>query len=504
LSDKVISAVASPFTTHCASMQMADTDVEAPPSAYDYDKLPDATKYVRLFELHPGDGFKNIVRGRLVTVKRSKVKKKYQALSYAWGSDIKTKAVMLDGKILGITANLEEALRRLQAEETRRARVLWIDAICINQEDPRERSEQVAKMASTFSNAHTVIAWLGEDSANCDGRIMFHCFEELSTAGREYDAARRALLTQCHAFFEQFFNRPLWRRTWIYQEVFVAKRAQLMCGHYVLPWETLMAGLDKACVPLGFFLWNYSTAYRATIAYVLRYHQMTSATNMLQMCSVLQPLQCKDARDHIAALLGLFPAIQFRIDYEATPKENYTRFARYWASTEQHGSVDVLEYATVFPHQCEADTRVCDWPSWVPDWRGKPAPCETQGPFVDTSFRSTEIHSHSLLVHSTLTLRIYPLYYVDTNCDSWAALEATFLLAVVGHPVDPKPGDVVVSLGSKPHIKLFVVRPLQPKICPQESCYRLIASCNPQIPHYDKAAKALARSRPAGKQINII
>lgn len=95
----------------------------------------------------------------------------YQALSYVWGSpeDGRTmtvypfEAAVLGDKSLGvipITRNLDIALRYLRYKT--HLATLWVDAICINQDDDREKLHQIKLMARTFSEASRCLIWLGE------------------------------------------------------------------------------------------------------------------------------------------------------------------------------------------------------------------------------------------------------------------------------------------------------------------------------------------------------
>ncbi len=84
----------------------------------------------------------------------------YRALSYVWGSSERTHEIWIDGHPIPITANLFEALRAIQ-EQARVDTYIWADAICINQEDATERSEQVQLMRTIYHDAIHVHIWLG-------------------------------------------------------------------------------------------------------------------------------------------------------------------------------------------------------------------------------------------------------------------------------------------------------------------------------------------------------
>lgn len=95
--------------------------------------------------------------------------KSHHALSYCWGSDIKDHAILLNDRPLKITTNLYAALeglhRLFEREGENRDHYVWVDAICINQDDQIEKSVQVQRMDSIYRQAERVIVWLGGEEA---------------------------------------------------------------------------------------------------------------------------------------------------------------------------------------------------------------------------------------------------------------------------------------------------------------------------------------------------
>ncbi|KAG0647087.1 Heterokaryon incompatibility protein [Hyphodiscus hymeniophilus] len=87
------------------------------------------------------------------------------ALSYAWGDPARTHEILIDGKKQGITENLYNALRDLQRDGIGDIKV-WADAICINQDDLGERSDQVFLMREIYHSAAEVRIWLGPSTKN--------------------------------------------------------------------------------------------------------------------------------------------------------------------------------------------------------------------------------------------------------------------------------------------------------------------------------------------------
>lgn len=102
----------------------------------------------------------------------------FEALSYVWGSPLNKKPIEVDGKDLKVTSNLECALQHLRDETP--TRTFWIDAICVDQSNLAERSEQVRLMAEIYGGAKQVILWLGCDDT--DTKPAFETARKLSAS----------------------------------------------------------------------------------------------------------------------------------------------------------------------------------------------------------------------------------------------------------------------------------------------------------------------------------
>lgn len=99
----------------------------------------------------------------------------YEALPYVWGSTDKPQSIVIDNQELLVTTNLHAALRRLR--DCFIERVIWIDALCINQESKDERARQIQLISKIYSQAARVVVWLGDAADNSD-----HALETTRTA----------------------------------------------------------------------------------------------------------------------------------------------------------------------------------------------------------------------------------------------------------------------------------------------------------------------------------
>lgn len=196
-----------------------------------------------------------------------RLKPHYEALSYEWRDRVGLVPVPCSGRYMLVTPNLKSALTKIRLKDE--VRTLWVDAVCINQEDVPERSQQVATMGSIFGDASPVIMWLGEEFLHTesgfvalglfakvydllDGTDMWHPGLEavtLQPGTSEYQVVSsilHELLDDCAAHshgLEDFFQRTPLTRAWILQEIVLAKEATLVCGSVQSDWDTARKAL---------------------------------------------------------------------------------------------------------------------------------------------------------------------------------------------------------------------------------------------------------------------
>lgn len=131
----------------------------------------------------------------------------YEALSYVWGSSEKPHTICVNGNAMAITANLHEVLLRLRDRLIER--ILWIDAICIDQSNTIERGDQIRHMAEIYCKANRVIVWLGESADDSDRvlkSIRMAADEEVPRSSDD-NVDRQAILAM--------LKRPWFRRIWV-------------------------------------------------------------------------------------------------------------------------------------------------------------------------------------------------------------------------------------------------------------------------------------------------
>ena len=135
-----------------------------------YTPLDPDRRFVRLIHLSPASTEDETIRCRFTVVSLDD-EPQYEALSYVWGDGNDTRSIEVDGYSMPTTANLHVALRYLRLRD--QAQTLWVDALCNNQSDLRERTQQVSLMCSIYGQASQVVVWLGEGWPGSDMAMEF-------------------------------------------------------------------------------------------------------------------------------------------------------------------------------------------------------------------------------------------------------------------------------------------------------------------------------------------
>lgn len=173
----------------------------------------------------------------------------YEALSYTWGSSTLAYHIEVNGKRLKITENLYWALHDLRPQD--QDRVLWVDAICIDQSHPEERGHQVKQMGDIYRHADQVVIWLGPSTYETN--VFMDSMQKLQQEARNHTyrkwkrtdlrwvdlgtAAQLTLHNQDSALavqrlkgLQHLLDTPWFKRVWILQEVANASAALVCCG----------------------------------------------------------------------------------------------------------------------------------------------------------------------------------------------------------------------------------------------------------------------------------
>lgn len=381
-------------------------------SRYTYAPLDTSTHSIRLIEILPGLD-DDPIECRIQTLELCD-QTRYVALSYTWGPVAPTKAVCVNEQVTLVRENLYWALhsiRRIrqdaglypssikQHSQFERAlrnqqrpgyndrndwllkdvqdtlpewRLLWIDALCINQSDAQERNHQVNMMGQIFSEAYFVISWLGPvcpTSANAirtikditdqekrvqdSGQVQKEEREERrlekkkeerrrekrdeertmerEEAGREKreeegsqkseERREKRLSAQMAQPIRDLFTRSYWKRLWVVQEFVLARHVFFLCGTESLSlprvhefhrlYKSLLFNTDAASLLM----------FRAESVQVV---ELSGARgwDLGALLFIFIGKECEDSRDKVYGLLGM-TASGIKADYTKDLEDTY-------------------------------------------------------------------------------------------------------------------------------------------------------------------------------------
>ncbi|BCR96682.1 HET domain-containing protein [Aspergillus luchuensis] len=205
--------------------------------SFTYSPLPPKS-YTRMIRLLPDEDESALIKCELLNYNLSQPGEEhlYEALSYVWGSPIRSRSIILGGYMLPVTESLYTALLHLRSKQLER--ILWIDAMSINQNDDSEKSKQIPLMRTIYAQARRVVVWLGE--AHDHGE---RALETIACLGRKKvsEPVQGRVRVEC----EKLLQRDWFRRIWVLQEVGVAQYISIMCGPVQINGQMFCEGLDN-------------------------------------------------------------------------------------------------------------------------------------------------------------------------------------------------------------------------------------------------------------------
>ncbi|ORY59116.1 heterokaryon incompatibility protein-domain-containing protein [Pseudomassariella vexata] len=290
----------------------------------------------------------------------------YEAISYTWGDATQLGSVTCQpgGVLVQVTQNCISILRRLR--QPQKERLVWIDAICINQQNIPERNAQVAVMGRIYASANRVVIDIGESSESGEQALHYlkNCEE---TVLYEFVLGLKIKDTVCN-----LYERPWFWRIWVLQEAFMARDAVVMCGRTVVPWSAFRP----------FRIWvdarpageteNYHVALPHTVPQTLvigncSQRSYRAESDLLRLLVTGRICRATDSRDKVFALLPMLERVpeELRADYSKSVTQVYVETAKYILSTSGLMFLSCIQHHSDQDASNTAEPRL---PSWVPDW----------------------------------------------------------------------------------------------------------------------------------------
>jgi len=360
----------------------------------------------RLLRIHSGEGNSplicslveaNVIDGRGMGILESGTSKviTYEALSYSWGHSALVCSIICNEQPFGLALELATALQylRLSAKD----RYIWCDAICINQEDLVEKSQQVKNMLRIFEKAEIVVAWLGRPCP-ASGRL-FHALQLVSDKNHqilahEHDQISLKVVEDISFALKTHLTSPWFVRTWIRQEVFAAKKLVIQFGPYQLDfgsffdkiqWLRLLCNSSltpdpSITMPPTLHVYQKDYQHRGTDRHGFEV-QTTLPSYVQHWIDILRSgylFKVTNERDRIYGTLGLLTSVSvkffarlpadpeilatsFPIDYKKQVPEVYQDVTKFLINTSK-----TLEILDIFGDRRHLE--LSDLPSWATDW----------------------------------------------------------------------------------------------------------------------------------------
>ncbi|KAI3534094.1 HET domain-containing protein [Colletotrichum filicis] len=298
--------------------------------------------------------------------------KDFEAVSYTWGDAPPSCQLLIDGAFsFDISPTVDSLLRALRQPSTTRS--LWIDAICLNQQDTGEKAQQLPRMGRIYKGAKEVHIWLGDPddktAAIFSAIRMMQTIPDTKQVKIMAEATLNITKSQIGADhilqLKRFLSRPWFSRRWIIQEACLAKEAKVHCGtsSLGLPWFVAAARQLECVEELYGFQYHYQILMMKSLS--------EERKPILQLLWNFHAAKCREPEDRIAALFGLIPDHEQIMDQQSylDLRQHWTvlyrRLALAMFRRGQKTALQMLLHLAEFGPLNESDDY---YPSWVPNW----------------------------------------------------------------------------------------------------------------------------------------
>ena len=244
--------------------------------------------------------------------------KEHVCLSYTWGQGSANQKITINGRRLFIRDNLWDFLQRSRQDMTNL--MLWIDAICIDQNNIAERNHQVNLMAEIYSSAKCVLLWMGPLSPKLKKMAQIVSKWPLPTESDDELGLQIRLAPDEEAIlergtdwlpaFQTMEQSAYWDRVWTLQERLLAKEARVVLEIGTVAWHDLIKArphLDRIAWPRPLFQSSNCTPYAAVGRHGFQQRSLAYRREPIQhLLGKYSDLKCKDERDRIYGLMGWY------------------------------------------------------------------------------------------------------------------------------------------------------------------------------------------------------
>jgi hypothetical protein len=318
----------------------------------------------------------------------------YQAISYHWDKSVPNSKIILGQFHMPINGSAASALRWFARE--RPNTYVWIDQLCISQDDLEEKSRQILLMGSIFSGAEQVVAWIGEATESSD-MAMRHAqdfYTAVDNEGGWASEKTKSTITELfhkmeseHAQREDMppyaipewlalgdlTRRPYFERIWIVQELGLAQESIVVSGAAAIPFHHLLRVINDTASLAGRYMATLREGEERVmtmpITLVMVDRLRSAQTEPPALWSILyicRYLTATIPHDMVYALLGLLTEADRKAlspNYNEDVEEVYRQATVYVLSQGKPRALRLLQTAGI-----AFQPRLPQLPSWVPDF----------------------------------------------------------------------------------------------------------------------------------------
>ncbi|KIV99187.1 uncharacterized protein PV09_09140 [Verruconis gallopava] len=403
-------------------------------NTFPYDELKHLDSF-RLLKLLPGEGSEPI-GCTLVHARLSEVPE-YEAISYAWGNVVSEHPVFLGKHEIQVQQSAYLALHEFRFLD--KPRLIWMDALCIDQSNVAERNQQVNMMRNIFGKAKQTLIWLGASDSSDEEAVqllrdidreigikIFGSQRHRTSEARQLQCNIRAthLAEDSRISLRALLGRDWFRRVWVLQEFAVSSNVKFYCGSTDFSldaYKITIASLDRT-PELG-------TVYPALInslricSFGLRLRHLFRKGRPRRLGWIVKHtagrFKATDPRDKIFALYGLIDncgTAKLEADYTMTTTQVFRNAVQH--ILEEDKSTDFFKIISRVAAMPLGDLQ-SSLPSWVPDlshigesYRSqlKPIHNASNGAKKRTRFSGTEkeiLHVHGIILSTVTTVLVF-------------------------------------------------------------------------------------------------